>query len=208
MCVAVGDRGSVARLDAVLFLAVYAGFTAYLVSLVREQATAAETAQLAEQARELKDGPARRPRPWVCIALAAGGVGLLAGGAHLTVLGAVEVGRALGMSERLIGLTIVSVGTGLPEVVTSVVSAVRGRADVAVANVIGSNLFNVLIVLGVIAPLPVAAGIAGLDNWWMLGVTLLLFPILLTGNQVKRWEGGLLLAVYGVYLAVLLGRPE
>jgi cation:H+ antiporter len=212
MCVAVGDRGSVARLDAILFLAVYVGFTAYLVSLVREQATAAETAQLAEQARELEDDPARRPGFWACAGLIAGGVGLLAGGAHLTVLGAVAVGRALGMSERLIGLTIVSMGTGLPEVVTSVVSAVRGRADVALANVIGSNLFNVLIVLGVtgvIAPLPVADGIAGSDNWWMLGVTLLLlFPIMLTGKQVKRWEGGLLLAVYGVYLAVLLGWPD
>jgi len=211
MCVAVGDRGSVARLDAILFLAVYVGFTAYLVSLVRGQATAAEAAQLAEETRELADGPAHRPRIWSSAGLVAAGVGLLAGGAHLTVLGAVEVGRALGMSERLIGLTIVSIGTGLPEVVTSVVSAVRGRADVALGNVIGSNLFNILIVLGVtgvIAPLPVADGIAGSDNWWMLGFTLLLFPIMLTGKQVKRWEGGLLLTVYGIYLAVLLGRAE
>ena len=211
MCVAVGDHGTVGRLDAVLFLALYAGFTAYLVSLVREQATAVETAELAEEARELGDGAARRPRLWACALLVTAGVALLAGGAHLTVLGAVEVGRALGMSERLIGLTIVSIGTGLPEVVTSVVSAVRGRADVALGNIIGSNLFNILIVLGVtgaIAPIPIAPEIAGSDNWWMLGVTLLLLPIMVTGRQVKRWEGVLLLAAYAAYMAGLLGRPE
>jgi cation:H+ antiporter len=209
MCVAVGSHGSVSRVDAALFLAVYIGFTAYLVTLVREQVTAKEAKQLAAQTTELTGPPDRKPRLWLSLILVAGGIGLLAGGAHLTVLGAVEVGRALGMSERLIGLTIVAAGTGLPEVVTSVVSSIRGRDDIAIANVIGSNLFNILGILGInglIAEIPIAPEISNSDNWWMLGVTLLLFPLMYTGRRVNRWEGALLMAVYILYMGLLLRR--
>jgi cation:H+ antiporter len=209
MCVAVGSHGSVSRMDAVLFLVVYIGFTAYLVSLVRQQVTASEAKQLAAQTNELANFPDRRPRLLPSLALVAGGIALLGGGAHLTVIGAVEVGRIVGMSERVIGLTIVAAGTGLPEVVTSVVSSIRGRDDIAIANVIGSNLFNILGILGInglIAEIPIAPEIANSDNWWMLGVTLLLFPLMYTGRRINRWEGGLLLAVYLGYMAILLGR--
>jgi cation:H+ antiporter len=107
----------------------------------------------------------------------------------------------------VIGLTIVSIGTGLPEVVASLVSSIRGRSDVAIGNVIGSNLFNILVILGVsglISPLPVQPELISSDMWWMLGVTLLLFPVMITGLRVRRWEGALLLAVYGVYMWLLL----
>jgi cation:H+ antiporter len=103
----------------------------------------------------------------------------------------------------------VAAGTGLPEVVTSLVSSVRGRDDVAVGNVIGSNLFNILGILGInglIAPLPIAPEIAAGDNWWMLGVTALLFPLMFTGRRINRLEGGGLLAVYLVYMVLLLYR--
>jgi len=209
MCVAVAAHGSVGRLDGILFLAVYLGFTAYLVSLVRGQVTAAETKQLVDQAKELTGPPEHRPRVWASTLLVIVGVALLAGGAQLTVMGAVEVGKMVGLSDRVIGLTIVAAGTGLPEVVTSIVSSVRGRDDVAIANVIGSNLFNILGILGInaiIAPIPFAAEIASWDNWWMLGVTLLLFPLMYTGRRINRWEGGLLLVVYGVYMVLLLRR--
>jgi cation:H+ antiporter len=121
----------------------------------------------------------------------------------------VRLARLLGWSERLIGLTIVSVGTGLPEVVASLVSSIRGRSDVAIGNVIGSNLFNILIILGLsalVAPLPVAPALIAGDCWWMLGVTVLLFPILLQGRRISRWEGVVLLAAYGLYLGLLLAR--
>ena len=111
------------------------------------------------------------------------------------------------MSEREFGLTIVAAGTGLPEVVASMVSSIRGRGDVAIGNVIGSNLFNLLVVLGgtaVVAPVPVAPETAARDLWWMLGVTILLFPVMATGLQVRRWEGTVLLATYAAYLALLL----
>ena len=145
------------------------------------------------------------------LGLVAAGVGLLVGGAHATVTGAVELGRLWGMSERVIGLTIVAGGTGLPEVVTSLVSSIRGRDDVAIGNVIGSNLFNILGTLGLsglIHPVQVPREIIASDNLWMLGLTLLLFPVMFTGRRIARWEGVLLLASYGLYLAVLLGRAQ
>jgi cation:H+ antiporter len=111
------------------------------------------------------------------------------------------------MSERVIGLTIVSAGTGLPEVVASLVSALRGRSDVAIGNVIGSNLFNILIILGlsgIIVPLPVQPMIANSDCWWMLGSTAIILPIILNGHRIYRWEGFLLIAIYVAYIGLLL----
>jgi cation:H+ antiporter len=206
-CLVICQDGEVNPLDAALLLAVYAGFTAYLVSLVRRQMNENELQEFRSEVKELAQPAGRRPRAWLSLALLAGGVALLAGGAHATVTGAVGLAQLLGLSERVIGLTIVSAGTGLPEVVTSLVSSLRGRDDVAIGNVIGSNLFNVLGILGLsalVAPLPVAPGIVAGDNWWMLGVTLLLFPLMFTGLRINRWEGTLLLATYGAYLTAVL----
>lgn len=206
LCLVITQDGNVNRLDAALCLAVYLGFTAYLVGLVREQVSAAEAREFKEEINELVPEP-RRPRAWICLALVGAGVVLLALGAHATVTGAVEVARLLGWSERVIGLTIVSAGTGLPEVVASLVSSVRGRSDVAIGNVIGSNLFNILGILGIsalVSPLPVQNDLINNDCWWMLGVTLLLFPIMHSGLRVNRWEGVMLLAVYFAYIWNLL----
>jgi len=210
MCVAVCEDGLISRLDAVLFLAVYVGFTAYLVSLVRQQMNEQEIQEFRSEVQELSVADDRRPRAWVSLLFVAGGVALLGVGAHATVLGAVDLARILGLSERVIGLTIVAGGTGLPEVVTSLVSSYRGRDDVAIGNVIGSNLFNILGILGLSAlalPLPIAPEIIASDCWWMLGSSLLLFPLMFTGLRINRWEGALLLGVYGVYLTLLLTRP-
>lgn len=209
LCVAVCDHGVIRRLDAVLFLVVYVAFIAYMVSLVRQQLTADESKQLTAETKELGGEAARPPRLLPAVGLVLLGVLLLTGGAHATVTGAVEIGRHFGMSERVIGLTIVAAGTGLPEVVTSLVSSIRGRDDVAIGNVIGSNLFNILGILGInglIAPLPISPEIVASDNWWMLGVTLLLFPLMCSGRRISRFEGGGLLAVYLLYMALLLGR--
>jgi cation:H+ antiporter len=209
MCVAVCQDGSINAVDAALFLAVYVGFTAYLVGLVRKQVTEAEAKEFKVEVQALTPATDQRPRTWVCIALVTGGIVLLAGGAQATVSGAVELALLLGLTERVIGLTIIAAGTGLPEVVTSIVSSYRGRDDVAIANVIGSNLFNILGILGLsalVAPLPVDAAIVSSDNWWMLGITLLLFPLMFTGLRINRWEGALLLAAYGTYLTLLLNQ--
>jgi cation:H+ antiporter len=208
MCLALIQDGVVNRLDAVLLLSVYACFTAYMVALVRDQMNATELQEFGAEVRELGgDAPTVKGLP-VLLALVFGGVAVLGAGAQATVTGAVELARIVGMSERVIGLTIVAAGTSLPEVVTSLVSVVRGRDDVAIGNVIGSNLFNILGILGLsalVSPLGVNPLIIARDAWWMLGTTLLLFPLMYTGFRVTRWEGGLLLAIYAVYLALLLG---
>lgn len=205
LCLVIVQDGEVNRLDATLCLAVYVGFTAYLVSLVREQVTVAEARQLKAEVEELKTEA--RPKLFPSLGLAFAGSALLAAGAHATVMGAVELARLIGWSERLIGLTIVSIGTGLPEVTASVVSTIRGRSDLAIGNVIGSNLFNTLVILGLtgmMSPLPVPPSLVASDCWWMLAITLLLVPMMYTGLKVSRWEGGLLLTVYCVYLGLLI----
>jgi cation:H+ antiporter len=196
----------ISRLDALLCIAFYIGFTAYVVQLVRAQVSVNELEHLDAGTQELLalDVP---PTLLHSLGLVAGGTVLLALGAQLTVQGASDLARFWGWSERLIGLTIVSMGTGLPEVVASLVSSLRGRSDMAVGNVIGSNLFNILMVVGItagIAPLSVSAELMSSDMLWMLGITLLLLPLMWTGWRVNRVEGGILLAVYGVYLALLL----
>ncbi len=209
LAVVVAHDGQISRLDGALFIAIYVAFTAYLVRLVRGQVTATEAKDLGKEVAELTPTEKKTPKTWICLALLALGVVLLASGAQATVSGAVQFARLFGLSERVIGLTIVSAGTGLPEVVASIVSSIRGRSDIAVGNVIGSNLFNILGVLGVcavISPLPVQPALVESDCWWMLGITLLLFPIMINGKRVYRWEGGILLATYVLYLAVLLGR--
>ena len=134
-------------------------------------------------------------------------------GAHLLVDGAVGVARAAGVSESVIGLSLVAIGTSLPELAATVVAAWRRHTDVAIANVLGSNLFNVLLILGaasLVAPLPVAPDIVDIDLWVMLGSGLVLIPIMITGWHVSRREGIFLLVLYAAYIvsmAMGYGRP-
>ena len=115
-----------------------------------------------------------------------------------------------GISETVIGLTVVAVGTSLPELATSVVAALRRHGDVALGNVIGSNIFNILGILGVTAlyrPFQVPDEIVRFDIWVMLLAAILVIVFSLTRAKVERWEGAVLLGGYGAYLAVLLAPP-
>lgn len=207
LCLVVAQDGDINRLDAILLITIYVAFTAYLVSLVRQQVSASEAAALTEEVKDISANE-KKPAWWSAGLLVLVGVILLAGGAQATVTGAVDLARLMGWSERLIGLTIISIGTSLPEVVASAISLYRGRADVSVGNVIGSNLFNILMILGIsgfITPLPVQEAIFNSDCYWMLGVTLLLFPIIFTGRRISQLEGIILLVCYGTYLTLLIG---
>ncbi len=141
------------------------------------------------------------------------GLAALLGGAHLLVEGAIGVARTVGVSESVIGLSLVAIGTSLPELTATAVAAWRRHTDVAVANVLGSNLFNVLLILGlaaVAAPLPFAADIVAVDLWVMLAAGVVLIPIMVTGWHISRGEGVFLLAAYVVYIASMaagVGRP-
>jgi cation:H+ antiporter len=113
----------------------------------------------------------------------------------------------MGASDTLIGLTIVAAGTSMPELVTSLVAAHRGRDDIAVANVVGSNIINVLGIAGATAllyPLSVPPEILARDNWWMLAFSIVLFPVMKSGMRVSRGEGAALLAGFLAYMVVLL----
>ncbi|MGD9904834.1 MAG: calcium/sodium antiporter [Vicinamibacterales bacterium] len=203
---ALTQDGGLNRLDATLLLAVYVAFTAYMVSLVRGQMNVQETQEFGA---EMHDRDRAGPRAGVAglLLLSGGGIVLLGTGAQATVSGAVDLALWFGLSERVVGLTIVAAGTSLPEIVTSLVSVVRGRDDVAIGNVVGSNLFNLLVILGLsaaVTPLTVDPAILASDNWWMLGATVLLFPMMVSGTRIGRVEGAVLLATYGVYLARLL----
>jgi len=126
----------------------------------------------------------------------------LAFGSNFLVTGAVDLARILGLSEALIGLTIVSIGTGTPEMATALMAAYRKRADLAIGNAVGSNLFNIMFVLGIaalVAPLD-GNGISSVDLYVMLGVTILLLPTVWTGRILDRKEGFLFLAIYVGYL--------
>ena len=130
------------------------------------------------------------------------GIVTLGFGANFLVTGAVDLARIFGLSEALIGLTIVSIGTGTPELATALMAAFRKTPDLAIGNVVGSNLFNIMFVLGIaglVAPLD-GKGISSVDLYVMLGVTILLLPTVWTGRILDRKEGFLFLAIYVGYL--------
>ncbi|MCO6386651.1 calcium/sodium antiporter [Aliihoeflea sp. 40Bstr573] len=137
---------------------------------------------------------------------AAVGLAIVVGGGYFLVNGAVALARSYGISETVIGLTIVAVGTSMPELVTSLVAAFRKQADVAFGNIIGSNIYNILGIGGVtvlIAPSEVPSEIANFDNFIMVGASLLVVVLANTGRRIARWEGALLLAGYVAYIAFL-----
>jgi cation:H+ antiporter len=146
------------------------------------------------------------PKSWLWIALAiVAGLSLLIGGSKILLVGAVGLAQGLGVSEAAIGLTLVAVGTSLPELSISVLAALRRNADVAVGNVLGSNIFNLLGILGVsslLQPLAINARILQFDQWVMLASSFILLLFLYTGYRLSRIEGGFLLICYIIYLAL------
>ena len=140
------------------------------------------------------------------LAIAVAGLGLVVVGGYLLVDGAVGLARSFGVSETVIGLTIVAVGTSLPELVTSVMAAIRKESEVAFGNIVGSNIYNILGIGGMtalIAPTEVPAEIVRFDNLVMIGVSVLLVPLACTGMRIARWEGGVLVAGYAGYVALI-----
>ena len=143
---------------------------------------------------------------WTCLGLVLGGLVTLALGARLFVDGATRLAQAFGVGEAIIGLTVVAIGTSLPELITSVVAAARGQADIAVGNIVGSTICNVLAILGfagVLAGPLDGGGVQVMNVTLMTGFTAVMAAIAWTGFKLTRWEGALLLAGYAGYLAWL-----
>ncbi|MBW3552952.1 MAG: calcium/sodium antiporter [Gemmatimonadetes bacterium] len=182
----------------------FAGIIAYTAVLIRNgrRATAAV-------GRDDALGPPTPARPVLDVATVVVGLVLLVQGSRWLVAGAVEIAGALGLSELVIGLTIVAAGTSLPELATSVIASVRGERDIAVGNVVGSNLFNILCILGLSAlatpaGVPVSAAALAFDIPVMTAVAVACLPVFFTGHLIARWEGAVFLAYYVAYTAFLV----
>jgi len=194
------------RLEGGFLLAAMVAFFAYATWVGRKNATTVEQQEF-EEVATASFGRTGTAALLLNIGAVVVGVGLLAGGSTLLVKGAVGLASAMGVSDTIIGLTIVAAGTSTPELVTSLVAAKRGKDDIAVTNIVGSNIFNVLGIIGtssLILPLEVPAEIIGRDDWWMIGASLLLFPLMYTGMRVRRVEGAILLVGYVAYTALLI----
>ena len=187
--------GRIARWEG---LGMFGGFCAFLVFLLQQSRL-----ESAEVKAELAAAPQPTHAAWTTVMFIVGGLALLMLGSDLCVDAAIVLARLWGMSELLIGLTIVAIGTSLPELASSVAAAWRGQSDLAIGNVIGSNIYNILFILGVTAmilPLPVARAFA-----------LVLYPMMRGDLRISRAEGAFLLAGYAalvglqVHLASLAG---
>ena len=198
--------GTVSRLEGI---ALFAGIVAYIVFAV-VQSRRESRRVVSEYEREYA-GPQRPTPRAMALNLVLIGVGLvaLAAGSGWLVEAAVTLATALGVSQVIIGLTIVSIGTSLPEIVTTVVASMRGERDIAVGNVVGSNLFNLLAVLGVagiVAPQGIAVPepVLRFDLPVMVVTMVACLPIFFTGYRIARWEGALFLGYYAAYTAYLI----
>jgi cation:H+ antiporter len=189
----------VSRLEGALLLA---GIVSYVVVNIR-LARRASTREIESEFEESIPKPTGSLPVDVVFVIV--GLGVLALGAHLLTENSVEIARGFGVSEAVIGLTVVAFGTSVPELAASVVAALKKEPDIAIGNVIGSNVFNVLAVLGsaaAVAPLE-AGGIGWFDTLAMVVVSAAVLPVIWTGMRVTRLEGGLLLALYAIYLGVI-----
>ena len=183
----------------------FAGFVLYNAKVIIGAKKEAALNHSVETAPEEDGDKAEKPL-YLYLLLAALGLVVLVLGSKAFLKGAVEIAKLTGLSETVIGLTIVAVGTSLPELATSVVAAIKGERDIAIGNVVGSNIFNILLIMGVaplITPLT-GANIQPMDLIALLATTFLLIPFMITGFRLNRVEGAVLLAMYGAYTAWLI----
>ncbi|MDM7947180.1 MAG: calcium/sodium antiporter [Oceanibaculum nanhaiense] len=199
------------ELNRLIGIVLLAGLAVHLtLAFLKERRSRADIAEGAapegahkHEADEVTDIPLKLP---LAILATLAGLGLLVAGAELMVEGSTAIARTFGVSEAVIGLTIVAVGTSLPELATAIVAAIRRHSDVVLANIVGSNIFNVLAILGItatIAPIGVSERFLLIDGPIMLVVTLLAFVILLRARTVSRLIGGGFLAAYCGYILFL-----
>ena len=198
--------GIIGRLEGILLFIGIIVYTVFLIVQSRKETKAVEE----EYAQEYADKKETGWKPWLInLGLVGVGLTLLVLGSNWLVDSAISIARWLGLSELIIGLTIVAAGTSMPEVATSIAAAVKGERDIAVGNVVGSNIFNVLSVLGLtamVAPsgVPVSQAAEAFDIPVMVSVAVMTLPIFFTGNRIDRWEGWLFLFYYAAYTTYLI----
>jgi cation:H+ antiporter len=206
LAIVVMRDGLIDRLEGGVLVLGLVTFIAFSVWFARREVRFAEVRQTVGGVE-----PATTTSGWKAFMQSAGlviaGVAALVLGGKLLVDGAVDLARLAGISERVIGLTIVAAGTSAPELAASIAAARRKHADIAVANLLGSNIFNILGILGltaIVTTVPVSPALLRSDAWWMLGAAVGIWPLMRIGRDITRVDGAILLTAYAVYLGFLL----
>ena len=185
----------ISRIDGIIFLLLMCAFMVYLIFVAKSEKNSSD-----------EETPVKKMAVWKMIVfILVGGAGIIFG-SQITVNSATEIARHFGMSERLIGLTIIAFGTSLPELITSVIAAIKKNADIAIGNVVGSNIFNILFVLGltaVISPINYANAFI-VDNIMALVALILLFFCVLKNKKLGRIGGIIMLLSYAAYFVFFL----
>lgn len=188
-----GYDGTVTLVEGIILLALFLVYLGYLFLMAKKD-------------RDKNDEKVEEIPIWRSLILTVVGLGLIICGSNVTVDAATKIAQVLGLSERFIGLTIVALGTSLPELFTSVVAAIKGNADIAIGNIVGSNIFNMLLVVGIsatIIPVPFASGFV-FDIIIAAAASLLLLLCCIKDRKLKRWGGILMLLSYAAYFAAIL----
>lgn len=197
--------GNISRIEAGALLALVVGYTVFLIRQSRQVSR-----ELADEFAAELPADSKWDRHWsVQLGLIVVGLAGLVVGSNWLVGSAIVFAQAFGVSDLVIGLTVVAVGTSMPEVATSIVAALRGERDIAVGNVVGSNIFNIFAVIGATGlvnagGIPVSEAARSFDLWVMLAVALACVPIMLTNSEISRWEGGVFIGYYAAYTAWLV----
>ncbi len=208
LLVALGLDGRISFTDAALLFVLIVVYTVFLVVQSRRETQAGKDA-LSDEVEPVVEGAWDSKLPAQLVLIAAGLAALVVGSDWL-VTAAVAFAKQLGVSDLVIGLTIVAAGTSMPEVATSITAAIKGERDIAVGNVVGSNTFNILGCLGLSGlvsgstGLVLAPSLLAFDMWVMVAVALACLPVFLTGREIARWEGGVFLGYYVAYVAYLI----
>ena len=199
---------SLGRTESIILLSIFIVLIIFTVVSATSESKAQpdEVRQVSEHIHETtghRDKPLRKSIVYILL-----GLGGLALGAHFTVGSGVFIGEWAGLSEAVIGLTIIAIGTSLPELMTCVVAAMKGHDDISIGNLVGSNVFNTLLVIGTagaIKPFGITARLVGADYWIMIAVSAAFMFIAIFCKRIGRISGALLLAAYGAYMVYLFG---
>ncbi|MGE2735973.1 calcium/sodium antiporter [Mycolicibacterium vaccae] len=211
---ALAADGVLSRVDGVVLVIGALAYTVAVIRSARDESHEVEEEFAVELAAEYGTDEVgavttKKRSTWVYVAMTLAGIAILVLGADWLVDSAVGMARQFGVSDALIGLTVVAIGTSAPELVTTLISTIRGDRDIAIGNLIGSSIYNLLLILGVTCLVPaqgleLPASLVSVDIPIMVAVALICIPIFMTGRRVSRIEGGLMVCAYGAYLAFLL----
>lgn len=198
----------IGRLDGLLLFAGILAYTSWLIRAAHREREEDLLTEYGTAVEELEVEVIDKPLP-VQVAFVMAGLVVLVVGSQLLVASATDIAASLGVSDLVIGLTVVALGTSLPELATSLLAAYRGQRDIAVGNVVGSNLFNIMCVLGLTGivspdPIPVSDTSLQVDFPVMLAATVVLLPIIWKGFAIRRWEGLVLIVLYALYVTFLI----